>query len=275
MSKPGPGKGKWPLMQEISGTRNERVAMDLVVHYPVSRHGNSIILTIGDYFSKYFVAVALPNRTAEVVTRAFVDEWICRLGGCPLTIHTDQGKELTGHIMSHLCEMMGIKSTRTLPYRPQSDGMVERFNSTIKQMLKTAVGTDEDRWDDYLPFLTLAYNSTEQASTGCTPNMLSLGRELTMPVDVMFGSPADKRPWIRPDGSTNYHDYVEWQRSLMVKSFAAARKSLRKVALRQARGYNVHLKHRHFEPGEWVYKWYKPVADKKLGRGWRGPFVRH
>ena len=273
MSKPGPGKGKMPLLQEISGTRNERVAMDLVVHYPVSKTGNTIILTIGDYFSKYFVAVALPNRRAETVARAFVENWICRLGGCPLTIHTDQGKELTGQIMSHLCEMMGIQSTRTLPYRPQSDGMVERFNSTLKQMLKTAVGTDEDRWDEYLPFCTMAYNATEQASTGCTPNMLSLCRELTMPVDVVFGSPNDKRPWIRADGSINYHVYVEWQRSVMVRSFAAARKSLKKAALRQERGYNVHLKARYYDPGNWVYKWYKPVADRKLGRGWRGPFV--
>ena len=111
--------------------------------------------------------------------------------------------------MSHLCEMLGIKATRTLPYRPQSDGMVERFNGTLKQMLKTAVGANEDEWDEYLPMLTLAYNSTEQASTGCTPNLIAIGWELTMPVDIMFGSPLDSRPWIRPDGSINYHDYIE------------------------------------------------------------------
>ena len=152
MSKPGPGKGKWPLVQEISGACNERVAMDLIVMPDPSRTGNTKILTIGDYFSKYFVAVALPNRKAEVVAKAFVNEWVCRLGGCPLTLHTDQGKELTGFIMKHMSEMMGIKTTRTLPYRPQSDGMVERFNSTLKQMLKTACGAEEDRWDEYLPF---------------------------------------------------------------------------------------------------------------------------
>ena len=273
MSKPGPGIGKWPLTQEIAGAPNERVAFDLVVHYPISRRGNSIILTIGDYFSKFFVAVPLPNRKAEVIARAFLREWVCRLGGCPLTIHTDQGQELTGHVMSHLCEMLRIKPTRTLPYRPQSDGMVERFNGTLKQMLKTAVGTNEDEWDEYLPMLMMAYNSTEQASTGCTPMLLATGNELAMPVDIVFGSNQDDRPWIRPDGSIDYHKYVETLRLQLVDSFAAARKSLRKVALRQQRGYNVHLKKRQFEPGEWVFKWYKPSADKKLGRGWRGPFV--
>ena len=273
MSKPGPGKGKMALIQEIAGAPNERVAMDLIVHYPVSKRGNTNILTIGDYFSKYFVAVPLPNRTAETVARAFIEHWICRTGGCPLTVHTDQGKELTGHIMTHLWEMMGVKPTRTLPYRPQSDGMVERFNSTIKQMLKSAVGANENNWDDYLPFCNMAYNATEQASTGCTPNMLAMASELRLPVDVMFGDTRDKRPWIRPDGSINYHVYVEWQRSMMIKSFAAARENLRKAATRQQRGYNVHLKERAYAPGDWVFKWYMPVASKKLGRGWRGPFV--
>ena len=81
----------------------------------------------------------------------------------------------------------------------------------------------------------MAYNSTEQASTGCTPNLLATGKELTMPVDIMFGSNQDNRPWIRPDGSIDYHKYCESLRLLLVDSFAAARKNLRKVALRQQR----------------------------------------
>ena len=123
MSKPGPGKGKMPLMQEISGTCNERVAMDLIVHYPPSRHGHTNILTIGDYFNKYFVAVPLPNRTVETVARAFVEHWVCKLGGCPLTVYTDQGKELTGVLMHHLWELMGIKSMRTTEVQCSSKRM--------------------------------------------------------------------------------------------------------------------------------------------------------
>ena len=115
-------------------------------------------------------------------------------------------------------------------------------------------------WDDYLPFCTMAYNATEQASTGCTPNMLAIASELRLPVDVMYGESHDKRPWIRPDGSINYHVYVEWQRSMMIKSFAAARENLRKAATRQQRGYNVHLKERAYAPGDWVFKWYKPSS---------------
>ena len=127
---------------------------------------------------------------------AIFEQWICRLGGCPTTIHSDRAPEFVGKVLTHLWEMLGIHATRTLPYRPQSDGLVERFKSTIKSMLKCAVGRDKSNWDTYLPALMMAYNATQQASTGCTPNLLCFGEELVLPVDLMFGTMKDKRPWI-------------------------------------------------------------------------------
>ena len=48
---------------------------------------------------------------------------------------------------------------------------------------------------------------------------------------------------------------------------------VKKSATWQERGYNVHLKARMYQPGEWVLKWYKPLADQKLARGWIGPYI--
>jgi len=273
MAKPGPGKGKTRLHQEISGARNERVAFDIIGPLPETPAGNKYILTVGDYFSKYFIAVPLKRHTAEEVSHAIVKEWICKLGGCPLTIHSDRAPEFCGKVMRHMFEVLQIHHTKTLPYRPQSDGMVERFNGTIQQMLRCSLGSQRNTWDEILPFLVMAYNATEQASTGCSPNLLCFGEELVMPVDLLYGSKADKRPWIRPDGSTNYFDFVEHKRKLLVNAFSSARTVLRQSAVRQARGFNIHLKEHQFLEGDWVLKWYKPAADRKLGRGWIGPYV--
>ena len=76
MAKAGPGKGKSPLHQEISGARNERVAFDIIGPLPVSRSGNKYILTIGDYFSKYFVALPLRRHTAKDMANAIVMECV-------------------------------------------------------------------------------------------------------------------------------------------------------------------------------------------------------
>ena len=272
-AKAGPGKGRSPLKQEISGARNERIAFDIIGPLPESRTGNRYILTVGDYFSKYFIAVPLRRHTAEDVAEAIVIEWICKLGGCPLTIHSDRAPEFCSKVMKQIWEMLQIHHTKTLPYRPQSDGMVERFNGTIQQMLKCAIGKHKDRWDEMLPYVIMAYNATEQASTGCSPNLLCFGEELVMPVDLLYGCKVDKRPWVRPNGATHYFDYVEEKRRLLINAFSSARKVLRDAASRQERGFNVHLKRRQYEPGDWVLKWYKPAAEEKLGKGWVGPYV--
>ena len=98
----------------------------------------------------------------------------------------------------------------------------------------------------------MAYNATEQPSTGCTPNLLCFGEELVLPVDIMFGTLKDKRPWIRSDGSTCYVEYVETKRERLMAAFSAARQVLKKSVTRQERGYNIHLKSRQYQPGDWV-----------------------
>ena len=62
---------------------------------------------------------------------------------------------------------MGIEKTRTTPYRSQSDGLVERFNRTLIEMMSAFVndnrddwGDNRDDWDDHLPYLMMAYRAT-------------------------------------------------------------------------------------------------------------------
>ena len=272
LTKPGPGKGRTRLKQELSGYRNERVAFDIIVMSAISKEGFRYILTIGDYFSKYMIAVPLKTKTAVEVVDAILQHWICRFG-CPVTIHCDRAPEFSGIVMRDVFRLLRIYHTNTLPYRPQSDGFVERFNGTLGQMLRSATSIKPINWPKVLPYCLTAYNATPQASTGCTPNMLTYGEEIELPVDIMFGSGYRKGPWINATGAVSYCDYVEHKRSMLIRAFELARKHLRKAAFRQAKGYNVHLKQRQYSVGEWVLRWYKPSLDKPLGRGWVGPFV--
>ena len=78
----------------------------------------------------------MKDMEAQTVACILVNEFICRLG-VPDTIHTDQGRNFESKLIKELCQMLGIKKTRTTPYHPQSDGMVERFNRTLLNMLST------------------------------------------------------------------------------------------------------------------------------------------
>ena len=86
--------------------------------------------------------------------------------------------------------MLGIRKTRTTPYHPQSDGMVERFNRTLLNMLSIAVGENEKSWDLQLPFILLTYRTSVHDTTGASPFELMYGREVHLPEDVMFALPA-------------------------------------------------------------------------------------
>ena len=202
--------------------------------------------------------------TAQTVADKITTEFISLLG-VPKQLHSDQGRQFEAHLFQEVCRLLGIKKTRTTPCRPQSDGMVERFNRTIQQMLKHFVNENRDDWDDHLPYLTMAYRSSVHESTGCTPNLLMLGRELPMPLDILVGQP-EKQAYNCPI------EYVEWLQYSMTTAYEYARLQLRKAAVRQKRCYDLTAKETEFSPGKFAWRWYPPKANQKLGKGWTGPF---
>ncbi len=125
--KSGPPRRKAPLSQEPIGAPMERVAMDIIGPLPMTESGNQYILLVGDYFTKWMEEFALPNHTAQTVAETFVEQIVCRFGA-PRELHTDQGADFESNFMHAVCSLLGIRKTRTTPYRPQSDVLIERFN---------------------------------------------------------------------------------------------------------------------------------------------------
>ncbi len=85
--------------------------------------------------------------------------------------------------------MLGVERTNTSPWRPQSDGMVERFNRTMGAMLRQFVNHNQDDWDEFLPLCAMAYNSSVHSSTGYTPNFMMFGREFKLPIELILPCP--------------------------------------------------------------------------------------
>ncbi len=108
-------------------------------------------------------------------------------------IHSDNAPEFRGHVITQLKKMLSMKGTFTTPYRPQSNGLCECMNQTIKNIIKYTVREDRINWDKSLDLAMMAYGSTTQTSTGFTPNMLVTGKETSMPVDLIYGSSNSRR----------------------------------------------------------------------------------
>ena len=249
--KPGPGIGKSPLRQIKVSRRFQVVALDIFGPLPISDNSMEYIVVIADYFTKFTEAFALPNHTALTVADKLVTEVVLRYG-CMEQIHTDMGAEFESNLFKEMCRLLGVKKTRTNPYRPQSDAVVERFNRTLKQMLSIFCHENKHDWDVYLPYLMFAYRSSVHASTKHTPNFLMFGQEINCPIDLMYGPPPDR---------VNYEcpiEYAEWLYSAMRSAFQTVRDNLKVAARRQKFYYDRNSSERQFQVGTFIWRIYPP-----------------
>ena len=115
--------------------------------------------------------------------RKLVDEMFCRFSP-PEQLHSDQGRQFESELVKEICKLLGVRKTHTTPYHPQGNGMVERFNRTLLDMLSTTVGDHPSNWEHNLRKVCLAYNSSVHASTGFSPFFLMFGRQVTL--DLMY-----------------------------------------------------------------------------------------
>ena len=101
------------------------------------------------------------RKPLPAVAKKLLDEMFCRFS-LPEKLHSDQGRQFEGEVVTQLCQLLAMEKTRTTPYHPQSDGLVERFNGTLLSILTMCLEDHPTEWDQYLSKLCMAYNSSVQ-----------------------------------------------------------------------------------------------------------------
>ena len=135
------------------------VAVDILGPLPESESGNSYILVAGDYFTKWMEAYPIPKQEAITIAKVLVDEMFCRFSP-PEQLHSDQGRQFESSIMKEVCEILGIRKSRTSPYHPQCDGLVERFNRTLLSMLAMTTKNHPFNWENQIRKVCMSYNTS-------------------------------------------------------------------------------------------------------------------
>lgn len=251
------------LRKYLVGYPLDRIAIDIMGPLPLTKDKNKYILVIGDYFTRWMEAYSLPSQHAENVAEKLVHEFIARFG-TPLEIHSDQGRNFESQLFKEVLVLLEVKKTRTTAYRPSSNGLIERFNRTLGNMIKKFVDHNRTNWDKYLSLLLAAYRATPHPATGYTPNMLMFGREVGMPSDILF-------PFPRPEESPDVHEYVFDLRNRMEECYHLARENLRTAAERQQRHHDSRIVENTFKRGDIVYK--REGTAKKFEEKYKGPYI--
>ena len=147
--------------------------------------------------------------------------------------------------------------------------MVERFNRTLEAQLSKFVEDHQRDWDSHLPLLLMAYRTAIHETTGCTPASLMLGRDLRLPIDLLFGRP-DQEP------SSSISAYGESLEARLEQIHEFARDHLRLISDRMKERYDSTAEVTLLQRGDPVWL-YNPQRKKgvtpKLMRPWQGPYV--
>ena len=262
-------KNRAPLQTIEVGYPMQVVAVDIVGPFPESEAGNSYILVVGDYFSKWMEAYPIPNQEASTVARKLVDEFFCRFS-TPEQLHSDQGKQFESELLKEICSILNIVKTRTTAYHPQCDGLVERFNRTLLSMLATTVADHPFGWEEALPKMCMAYNSSVHSTTGYTPFFLMYGREARLPIDIVYGVPAQQQ-----QDETTCSTYASSMRKTLERAYERVRIKLSTGHKVQKQLYDKRVHGNEYQEGElvWLHSTVIPKGrSKKLHLPWTGPY---
>ena len=124
-----PGKKRHIQHQELLSYFGQRVYCDVIGRLTPSLHNGKrcpYILTMQDGFTRYLVAVPIPDQTTVVDT--IINSWVY-VFGCMKTLHTVRGTNFTSGLFQEVMKKLGIVKTVTPPYSPEGD-RVERAHQS-------------------------------------------------------------------------------------------------------------------------------------------------
>lgn len=184
MAKRNYNKFNPPLQPMPAVGRFERWQIDILGPLPKSPEGYSFILLAIDAFTRWTEAFPLRSQEAKEIARVLYDQIICRYGA-PRILFSDRGRSFMSKLINALSEIFQITQHFTSSYHPQTNGLVERQNSTLAQSLRIYCGKDQTKWPNYLQSIMMAFRkSPAMNTTEYSPFYMVFGQEMKIPFDI-------------------------------------------------------------------------------------------
>ena len=144
-----------------------------------------------------------------------------------------------------LCKALEIQKATTTPYRPSANGRVGCFNRILMEAVKYFLGKAQNKWDQHVQQIAGDIQASVNRSTGFTPNMLKLGREVNIPAQLMFPNVKEKHE--------DYGEYVSGLMKTMENAHECARSALKTSLKRMKRNYDLRVLLRPYAEADIVY----------------------
>ena len=203
-----------------------------------------------DHFTKWADAFPIIDHKAHTVAKVLLDRLFSRFG-MPEELLSDQDPEFESELIAEWCKALGVRKIRTSPYRPTTNGMLERFHRTLNQMIGKVASEGQRDWDEYVQPVLAAYRASEHVVTGFSPNLLMPGREVRAPIDLVLGRPVEKA-----DRWESTNEFVAEVQERYRRAYEIAGESLQVDAKRRKDLYDRRILQRRFPVGTLIWYYY-------------------
>ena len=263
----GSGKLVKPPLCPIPIQRPFQILGVDVMDLPITEKGNKHVVVFQDYFTKWPLVYPVPDQKATRLVELLTKE-VIPFFGVPEALLSDRGTNLLSNLMKDVCSALGITKLNTTAYHPQCDGMVERFNRTLKAMLRKHAGRYGNQWDQYLARILWAYRNTPHETTGEKPSFLLFGMDCRSPTDAELSPPSNQSETDVAAFRAELMESLSFARSL-------AAETIRQAQMKYKVQYDRKAKPDQYRIGEWVlikFPSEESGKQRKLSRPWHGPY---
>ena len=256
-----------PLQTHLVQRPFQVVGVD-IMDLPTTESGNKHVLVFQDFLTKWPVVYAMPDQKTNRIVDYLVKD-IIPMFGVPEKLLSDRGTNLLSFLMQEVCELLGISKINMTDYHPQTNGMVERFNRTLKTMLRKHVESWGKQWDKHLYAVLYAYRNTPHESTGEKPSYLLFGKDLRTPTEAAY-LPETKNTLV--SDLTTYREKLVVGLSLAREQAAEA---MQRAQRKYKKYYDKGTRPNPLQRTDWVmikFPQEETGAGRKLSRPWHGQY---
>ena len=239
------------------------IIIDFVGPLPRTSTGKQYLLTVMCKATRYPEAFAISStRTANVIPA--LTTFFCQVG-LPCTIQSDNDSSFVSDSFKTFLHQYGIKQILSTPYRPQSQGALERYHQTLKSMLRKFCLANSSSWDTFIPFLLFCTRDTVQESLGFSPFQLVFGHRVRGPLSVL------KSQCLSESQVPNLLERVESFYDKLKECREFARENLERSQAKMKSWYDRESVCRSFSPGDKCLV-FLPIAKGALSAKFFGPY---
>ena len=181
------------------------------------------VLGFQDHFMKHVMAYVIPDQTTKAVAKYLYEGYISIFGALTRLL-SDWGVDIMSNIISEMCKLLSVKKLWTMPYHPQTNGLVERSYQTIMWMIGKLGEDKKADWPCHLAQVVHTYNATQCATMEYIPHYLMFGCRPRLPIDFYF--PTWRRAEVSKCGTSIRHvdEYIatawDWLRAALQEAQA-------------------------------------------------------